>query len=275
MPDPTRSISSPALLALHGFSGGGADFDPLIKALPEQEHWLGPDLPGHGVSSDHPCDPDSMVDFINSQIPHLPSPRILMGYSMGARAALLHATTYPDCWQALVLISARSGIATKDERVKRHTIDKQRAHEIISLGLPAFLQAWQNQPLIRSQQNIPDEIRTIMQAVRNRHSASGLARSMREFGQGSCPNLEPQLHCLKMPVLLITGENDTPYRHHAETMLPLLVNASHAVISNAGHMPHLENLHATARAIKAFLNDVCRLKHYPNIRSQHSGDRSQ
>jgi 2-succinyl-6-hydroxy-2,4-cyclohexadiene-1-carboxylate synthase len=77
---------------------------------------------------------------------------------------------------------------------------------------------------------------------------------MREFGQGNCPDLASQLHRLKMPVLLITGENDTVYRRHAETMLPLLTTASHAIIPNSGHMPHLENLPATASAISMFLD---------------------
>jgi 2-succinyl-6-hydroxy-2,4-cyclohexadiene-1-carboxylate synthase len=251
MPDPKTSSSGPALLALHGFSGGGADFDPLIEALGGQLHWLCPDLPGHGAGHSHPCDPQAIVTYINGLVPQLGQPKILLGYSMGARAALLHATAHPDCWQALILISARSGIG--GERAQRRILDEQRACEIESLGLRAFLQAWQNQPLIRSQQNIPDALRANMQATRSGHTVSGLARSMRDFGQGNCPDLTSRLHRLKMPIQLITGENDPLYRQHAEQMLPLLANASHTVIPRAGHMPHLENLAASATTIRTFI----------------------
>ena len=36
------------LVALHGFTGSGADFDVLREALTSSVRWTTPDLPGHG-----------------------------------------------------------------------------------------------------------------------------------------------------------------------------------------------------------------------------------
>jgi 2-succinyl-6-hydroxy-2,4-cyclohexadiene-1-carboxylate synthase len=254
MPDCKTTATAPVVLALHGFTGGGADFNPLIDALPEIRHWTCPDLPGHGVAHNHPCNIESVMTYIHESSQRLPSPRIIMGYSMGARAAIMHAVGHPDYWQAMILISARSGISDDYEREQRRLLDEKRAQEIEALGLEHFLRTWQNQPLIRSQQNISSTIREQMAMTRSRHTASGLACSIRDFGQGNCPDATPELHALKMPVLLLAGSKDYNYQQYANQMLSLLPNASVRIINNAGHMPHLENPTAACAAIRTFVH---------------------
>lgn len=255
MPNSAAASSRPALLALHGFSGGGADFLPLAQALAQEADWHLPDLPGHASSHALPCGPEAVIGFVEDHCQKLTLPRILLGYSMGARAALLHATTYPKSWQGLILISARSGIASEQARAERRKLDTERAAQILTLGVSAFLKQWQQQPLIRSQENIPTKIHADMQATRKKHTAAGLANSLQNFGQGNCPDLQPLLGRLTMPVCLISGEKDHQYHLYAEQMLGQLPNSIHRVIPDTGHMPHLENLPATTGVIHDFIKN--------------------
>ncbi len=173
---------------------------------------------------------------------------------MGARAALLHATAHPELWDALILISPNPGIEDAAERAARRKSDESLALRIEREGIPAFLEFWQNTPIIRSQQNIrPDWLHT-MQASRLCHTAPGLTASLRQFGQGSCPNLWPELSKLTMPVLCITGAVDEKYGAIAAHIQARLPHATHHVIPAAGHMPHLEAPDPTAAAIRKFVD---------------------
>ncbi|MDQ8194274.1 alpha/beta fold hydrolase [Coraliomargarita sp. SDUM461004] len=250
------------ILALHGFTGCGSDFAPFAELVGAQ--WHCPDLPGHAANSQLPCKPADMIDFIeherhNKQL-QTAAPKILLGYSMGARAALVHACQQPAAWDALILISANPGIADDAERVQRRSTDAELASSIESKGLSAFLEFWQQTPMIRSQKNIRSNWRTRMQANRGTHTTAGLARNLREFGQGSVPNLWPRLGKLSIPTLLITGQEDTKYTQIARQILaPLSASRKpawkHAIIDSVGHAPHLEAPEFTASTIRQFLNN--------------------
>jgi 2-succinyl-6-hydroxy-2,4-cyclohexadiene-1-carboxylate synthase len=245
------------ILALHGFTGSGSDFAPVAKLC--GGNWHCPDLPGHGdTTSAFDCSPEAVREFIQQQLLGIASttPNVLLGYSMGARAALLHATTYPEHWDALILISANPGIEDAAERAARALSDEALAQRIEREGIPSFLQFWQAQPLIRSQQHIRAAWQDAMHAKRLQQTAVGLAASLRQFGQAACPNLWPELSKITCPVLLITGEQDGKYRAIAERMQIELADAKHITIPRAGHMPHLEVPDATTEACIDFLRSI-------------------
>lgn len=241
------------LLALHGFTGTGTDFTPFAE-LCHTGTWHCPDLPGHGAEPGLECSPEATVTFIQSQASSLrPQASVLLGYSMGARAALLHAVEYPDRWDALILISPNPGIENEADRSKRRAVDEKLAQRLENDGVATFIEFWQNTPMIRSQKNIRRVWRDAMQDHRGKHTTQGLAKSLREFGQGRCPNLWPKLQRLRMPTLLITGEDDLKYSRIARKMSVTLPNCSHRIIDNAGHMPHLEQAEMSADSVNNFL----------------------
>jgi 2-succinyl-6-hydroxy-2,4-cyclohexadiene-1-carboxylate synthase len=247
-----------SILALHGFTGCGADFAPLAQKVGGE--WHCPDLPGHGPVSQLDCSPQGTIDCIKRVITHHHpqdnTQKILLGYSMGARAALLHASNHPEEWDALILISGNPGIEDKTERANRRIADAELADSIERLGMKAFLEFWQETPLIRSQKHITDNLRASMQANRLKNTSIGLAKSLCQFGQGNAPNLWPELGKLIVPVLLITGEEDTKYTNIAQRMQAVLPHASHVTIQNASHMPHLEQCDLVTKAIHTFFADL-------------------
>ena len=242
------------ILALHGFTGSGSDFSTLSQSCGGD--WHCPDLPGHGPDPMLDCSPQATLDFINDQLSTLNSqPSVLMGYSMGARAALLHAIHDPKNWAGLILISPNPGIEDDSARTQRRLSDADLADRIEREGVPAFLDYWQKTPMIRSQQNnIPTGLLESMQRKRLEHQAAGLANSLRQFGQGNMPNLWPELPKLNMPVCILTGEQDEKYTQIANRMIA--IQGEHTVIPNVGHMPHLENLEYSAIAINRFLEQI-------------------
>ncbi len=244
-----------SILALHGFTGCGADFAPLAERCGGD--WKCPNLPGHGSDPQMDCSPDAMVDFIDMQHSRLnvqhTTPSTLLGYSMGARAALLHAIRNPNVWDALILISPNPGIEDKSERALRHEADSILAERIEHEGVEAFLDYWQNTPLIRSQQNAQATTREAMYVNRRQHKAGGLTNSLRQFGQGSFPNLWPDLKKLHLPTLLITGDADEKYTAIAQRMNCQLPKAIHQRINNSGHAPHLEKTEEFTQVLLCFL----------------------
>ena len=243
-----------SILALHGFTGCGADFLPLAQQVGGE--WHCPELPGHGPGSQLDCSPQGTVDYINKLLTyhHLSdtNQKILLGYSMGARAALLHAAYHPEVWDTLILISGNPGIEDETERANRRIADAELAESIERLGVQAFLEFWEETPLIRSQKHITGNLRASMQANRLKNTRIGLAKSLRQFGQGDAPNLWPELGKLTVPALLITGEKDTKYTNIAQRMQAVLPHASHITIPNASHMPHLEQSDLAIMAIHTF-----------------------
>jgi 2-succinyl-6-hydroxy-2,4-cyclohexadiene-1-carboxylate synthase len=203
-----------------------------------------------------------MVEYISEQRAtfdaQASTPNVLLGYSMGARAALLHATRFPSAWDALILISPNPGIEDEAERAKRRALDAELADQIERDGLQAFLDYWKETPMIRSQKQIRAEWLAAMQQNRLKHTASGLANSLRYFGQGSVPNLWPELDKLTMPICLITGQQDIKYTEISQRILPTLrcPKSAHTIVDDASHMPHLEQAEASADVVKRFLKHL-------------------
>jgi 2-succinyl-6-hydroxy-2,4-cyclohexadiene-1-carboxylate synthase len=230
------------ILALHGFTGVGEDFSYLAETTAEMIDWHLPNLPGHGPMPTLDCTPKATIDCVEqARLTIDPSSkRVLLGYSMGARAALLHALAYSNAWDALILISVNPGIEGEDARAKRRLSDGLLAQKIESEGIEAFLEYWQAQPTIKSQSTIPESNRLIMQRNRLLQTPNGLADSLRQFGQGSFPDLWPQVSNSGIPTLLVTGEMDRKYSDISCRLHKLLQQSSIGSIPRSGHSPHLE-----------------------------------
>ena len=90
---------------------------------------------------------------------------------------------------------------------------------------------------------------------RLRNTPEGLASSLRLAGTGTQESLWERLHDLKMPVLLIVGNDDDKFRQIGNEMKNCIgANAELCVIDNAGHSVHLEQTHSFHSVVSEFLN---------------------
>jgi len=167
--------AGPGVVALHGFTGSGLDFESLAKALPTFDWWA-LDLPGHGNTAPLDSGGSWMLEtcaataaLIASLAAENPQrPIHLLGYSLGGRVALqtLARTSATEHREKLVVVGATPGIGDARERARRQDWDRALAEHIRREGMVAFLESWQQQPLIATQTRIEAGPLARMQARR-------------------------------------------------------------------------------------------------------------
>jgi len=252
--------SGTPVLLLHGFTGRGRNWLPLLHPSPFTLHpsqFLTVDLLGHG-KTDAPADATRYkmafaAADLASLILDLTTPPIhLVGYSMGGRLALYLAWHYPHLFRSLVLESSSPGLASEAERQTRRAGDEQLAQRLEQAGLEAFVDDWQALPLFASQSRLPDEVRQQLRQQRLQNNPLGLAHSLRGMGTGAQPSLWEQLPQLHLPVLLLAGELDSKFVTLAQQMAAHLPHAQLRLIPSAGHTIHLEQPSAWVEAVSAF-----------------------
>ncbi len=241
------------ILALHGFTGCGEDFDALFAHCPGAFRRHCPDLPGHGKNFALPASLDAHLDFIENERRKIfgAAPCVLLGYSMGGRIALHYALRMPEKISALVLISASPGIAENAEREKRRQSDDALAEKILAGGIPEFLSFWENLPLFAGMKNLPPAQRDALRQRRLKNNAAGLAASLHGVGTGALPPLWDKIKFWQKPVAILAGENDAKFAAIARAMCAGdgFPNPEKIIIPATGHVAHLESPAETAKAL--------------------------
>lgn len=185
------------------------------------------------------------------------TPPILLGYSMGGRLALLMATKMPSLWAGLILIGSSAGINDPHERAARLEQDHQLAEFIRDHGVPAFIQKWQQHPVIRSQENIAPNFRQAMLARRLQRNPETLRSHLTTFSPGKLPWTGSAWKEFPLPVLLCVGEFDEKFRRINENLLNARSERTTlAIIPGVGHAAHLENPDAFSEAAQSFIQTL-------------------
>lgn len=241
---PGTSRKAATLIALHGFTGSGLDFEALWDSpVLESCEWLCPDLPGHGKSvlPDN-CDPCRLlpqlllIDKLRSEVAH--SGRVLLvGYSMGGRLALhyLHRARPLPCF----LIGASPGIAEAAARKKRRLADRQLI-DPEACDIDTFCERWESQPLIAPQKRICEPMRSRIAERRRRQSPRGLAASLAGCGTGALPGLWAKLPSLP-PFHCMAGANDKKFVEISRRMKARNPRIQYWTLKGCGHAAHLED----------------------------------
>src|SRR3990167_10842963 len=114
------------LWCLHGFLGGGADWDPFepafadlgIAMAPRPEFFKGP-LPALTLAE--------WGERFAKKVAQEDDAPIVMGYSMGGRLALHALLASPALWRGAVIIGAHPGFADPKARAERQAGDEKWA----------------------------------------------------------------------------------------------------------------------------------------------------
>lgn len=246
------------VLLVHGFTGTSGTWRRLTAVVSEVADVIAPDLPGHGRSSS-PADParyalDRLAGDLATVLDAANVRRaIVLGYSMGGRAALKFALRYPDRATALVLESTSPGIPGEAERAARRQSDRALAEMIEREGITAFVDHWERLPLWASQSGLDSWTRGELRAQRLAQSPRGLANSLRGAGQGEDAPVRDRLGDFRCPVLLIAGALDATYVGFARDMAGRMADARLEVVPDAGHAVHLERPAEYAALVKSFV----------------------
>ncbi len=250
------------IVFLHGFAGNAEDWTFLFDNLCSLNYYpIALDILGHGLSS-APDDifyysEENLVLQLNSVINTLVQGKfILTGYSLGGRLALSYANNFKAKLNALILESATPGInekSVRDERVKNDLII---AEKIKSGNLNDFFTDWYNLPLFNSLKNLPPEQFNLLVHKRTSNSVIGLANIMAGFSQGLMLPKWEILKDINTRTLLISGELDNKFTELNKKMNLLFPNSEHKIITDSGHIPHIENVSLFENYLLNFLRTI-------------------
>jgi 2-succinyl-6-hydroxy-2,4-cyclohexadiene-1-carboxylate synthase len=250
--------NSPFLVFLHGFTGSSYDWEQVIHSINTELPAAAIDLLGHG-KSDSPEDvnfytTESLIKQICEVINHITKNKvILIGYSMGGRAALSFTLKYPEIVESLILESASAGIKDDNLREERVKKDEELAVYIETHSIEEFVDHWMNLEIFNTQRRFSNKKREEIRELKLKNNKTGLANSLRGFSTGKMPPLYNKLNNIKTKTLLITGELDTKFTEINSEMVKLLQNTEHKIIKSAGHNTHLEEQKSFLEAVNNFL----------------------
>jgi 2-succinyl-6-hydroxy-2,4-cyclohexadiene-1-carboxylate synthase len=272
--------SGPPLLLIHGFTGRGSNWAPLLTELRRVATTVVVDLLGHG-NSDSPADPERHA--IERQAADMVAilrrlrlvPATVMGYSMGARVALRLAVSTPNVVSRLILESPSAGIAEPELRAARRASDEDLAQLAERDGIEAFVARWENLPIFASERSLPSEVRARHHAERLRCRPHALAASLRGAGQASMEPLHGRLGSVAAPTLVIAGELDKVGLPRAESIVRGIRGSELVIVAGAGHAPHREQPAAVTGLVLDFLSRPVGRRQAASLLAPPSSERSR
>lgn len=238
------------LVCFHGFSESGSTWDGIEV---QGYRLIRIDSMGHGRSARpmelQPYELPQMLSDLHKVIYAVAGERYaLMGYSMGARLALLYALEYPHEVTHLILESGSVGIEDEGGRQDRYVADQGLAERIRAHDITWFSETWAKLEIFRTQQGLPTKVQQQIRGRRLLNSPHALAFILEGSGQGTMPYVGHRLSELTMPVCYISGELDTKYTAIGAEYF----GDVHCIVPQVGHNVHVEAPEAYRRIVEQF-----------------------
>ena len=226
------------LVCFHGFSESGSTWDGIEVS---GYRLIRIDSMGHGRSARpmevEPYTLPQMISDLHTVIYAVAGERYaLMGYSMGARIALLYALEYSHEITHLILESGSVGIEDRVTRQDRYVADQALAERIRAHDITWFSETWAKLDIFKTQQSLPPKVQQQIQGRRLLNSPHALAFTLEGSGQGTMPYVGHRLLELTMPVCYISGELDTKYTAIGAQYF----GDVYRIVPQVGHNVHVE-----------------------------------
>lgn len=239
-------------MLLHGFMGSPRSYRSVLSRVRFEQPPLIPALTGHGVDwQARAVDTfEGEVSRLISLLSQVERPRLLCGYSLGARLALGMLSREPGMFDAAVLIGVQPGLDQESARDERREIDARRARLLRTDGLAAFVAAWEALPLFSSQRNLPTKRLAEQREGRLAHEPEGLARSLEVLGLAEMPAYGPSMASLEVPITLMTGSLDAKFSKMAAELAQDRARIEAELVEGVGHNLLLEAPEAVAATLQ-------------------------
>ena len=268
----TAGQGEPVLVLLHGFGASVFSWrevmEPLAESLASEIGTvIAFDRPAFGLTErpmpgqwegESPYSAKAQVELTVGLLDELGVERaILVGNSAGGTIAVLTALTYPQRVQALVLVDAavyaHSGSPSL-VRLLASTPQMQRigplvARRIRGWGIDFARSAWHDPSRITAE---------VWEGYLKPLQAENWDRALWELMRASdSHNLDERLAEIRMPCLVITGDDDRIVPMEQSIRLAdELPNAELVVIPDCGHIPHEECPEPFLQAVTDFLDKL-------------------
>ena len=174
----------------------------------------------------------------------------LVGCSMGSRTALDFTLRYPDQVARLVLTSpsVNGFVYTGPPSPLRAEIERAEMDGDLARVNELEIQMWVDGPRRR-----PEQVAAWVRQLALDMNAIALANE--GVGQEEpALSVEGRLHQLRLPALIVVGEEDTPWTRATAGWLMRYLDAARRIdLPDAGHLPNMEQPAAYNAAVLAFL----------------------
>jgi 3-oxoadipate enol-lactonase len=235
---------------IHGWTVDLDVWTPQAENLSGSMRVIRLDRRGFGLSQGTPSVASDFED-LGTLLDRLEIQRAsLVGTSQGARVALAFAMRLPDRVMALVLDGPPDEVGAQDATGEGDFSVDEFRQLVLDGGADAFRRVWRAHPLMKLHTS-DAKSHALLDAMLARYPAREL------LAPGSTPSPPvgaPSLEQFRKPVLVVNGEFDTRARLQAgERLRESLPLAERILISDAGHLPNLDNPVVYNQAILAFL----------------------
>lgn len=238
------------VLLIHGFPLDSSMWELQFQDIGDMARLIAPDLRGHGMSettaqydmSQLAADCAGLIDSMGIQ-----RPIVVCGLSMGGYVALEFYRRYPERVAGLILAATRAGADSEEGKKGRDemiTAVSNNPQAIANAMLPKFF----TPQTLAEDEELVGYVNDIM--LNNPvEGMIGALTAMKERADSTDLLAE-----ITVPTLIIHGEDDNLIPlSEAEAMLNAIPDAELAIISDAGHLPNLEQPEPFNDAIIEFL----------------------
>ena len=244
----------PPVVLLHPFPTHQHFWFPVADVLVSRYRLILPDLRGHGESTvgegpatmqKHAADIARVCDAAGV------GRAVFAGVSIGGYILFEFWRRYPERVAAFILANTRAGADTEEARLARlRSADEAEAH-----GTEPFFQTMLPKLLGETTRTTrPDLVESALKMMR-RMTAPALAAVQR--GMAERPDSLPTLKTIKVPTLVIAGEEDTlTPRAEQELIHQAIAGSRLEVIPRAGHYAAFEQPGHAGRLLRSFLDSL-------------------
>jgi pimeloyl-ACP methyl ester carboxylesterase len=165
---------------------------------------------------------------------------VIGGLSLGGTMSLAFHRRHPEMVRALVICDSGPGYRNDEARAGWNKRAHERAAELESKGLEV----------------LAGRSREMREAMGHHASAQGLAHSARGMLAQDGSEVIDGLGTIKVPTLVIVGDQDTPFLAPCEYMAKKIPGARLEVIPGAGHSSNLDQPAIFNRVLGDFLGNL-------------------
>lgn len=251
-------------MLVHGFSGAKEDFTDFLDDLAaEGWHAVAPDLRGHGAS-DKPADEAAYsFEVFGADVVGIADALgwgrfVLLGHSMGGMIAQHVVLDHPGRVEGLVLMDTTHGPLEVDPEAVATAAAVVRDQGVAAL-VSLMKQLGDRDPLATPAHRRLLATRPGYEEFCDRKAlAAAPAMYLAMFPRFARQpdRLDRLAATVRVPTLVIVGEQDGPFLGPSERMAKAIPGARLAVIPEAGHSPQFESTAAWRDALWAFLREL-------------------
>lgn len=252
--------SGAPVVFVHEFAGDHRSWEPQVRYFSRRYRciafnargWPPSEVPEDVIrySQARACDDiRSVLDGLKIDKAHI------VGLSMGGLATLHFGLTYPHRARSVLVAGAGYG---SSEREKFRAEAVVIAAKLETEGMVAFAEAYAYGPTRVQLENKDPRSFTEFKAMLAEHSAKGAANTQLgvQRERPSIFDLEDKLAAARVPMLVVTGDEDWPCLLPGVFIKRICPTAALLVIPNSGHAVNIEEPAAFNTALADFLTQV-------------------